>query len=142
MRKLSIRKNALTASAISMLGVYFVPKLVNFDWGEIIMSLLQVMLWIILGILELYKFYNYVTIEKVATLRLKDKSLTKFLKKCHDEEKANPQALKEREEFAKFISKKKEELKEQEQKEVDQPHTEEIVVEMTEEELKAKGLIH
>ena len=65
---------------IAIIGVYFVPVLGEWNWANLIASSLQVSLWVLFGILQLYTNFNYVVQDKVSILREKKKLIARFIK--------------------------------------------------------------
>ena len=76
-------KNTLSATIIAAIGVYFVPMFDKWSWANLISSTMQVSLWIIFGILQLYTNYNYVVKDKVAILRKKKELISRFISDCN-----------------------------------------------------------
>ena len=73
-------KNTLSAVLVAIIGVYFIPVLDHWSWASLIASTMQVTLWVLLGILQLYTNYNFVTQDKVAILRKKKELISRFVK--------------------------------------------------------------
>jgi len=80
-RASNITKNTVSAIVIAMIGVYFIPTL-TMSWASLIASTVQVLLWVLFGILQLYKNYFYVIQDKVALLRKKKELIKKFTAGC------------------------------------------------------------
>ena len=76
----SATKNTLSAVLIAVLGVYFVPQLNNWNWASFISATMQVTLWVLLGILQLYTNYNFVVQDRTSTLRRKKETIKKIHK--------------------------------------------------------------
>lgn len=72
-------KNTLAATLIAIIGVYFIPVLNGWSWAAFISSCMQVSLWILFGILQLYQNYNFIVQDKVATLRKKKELISRFV---------------------------------------------------------------
>lgn len=126
-RNANLKRNIVFATIIAMLGVYFLPHW-YWDIGFIIWALLQVMIWITFGVVQLYGNYSFVTGYKVSRLKSKEELLSKFILDSQG-----------REELIKVQKKTAEAIA---QPPMEQPKkTEEVVVEMTEDEAKAQGLI-
>ena len=109
-RRKNTRSNFISAVIFAMIGVYFVPDILNFSWAAIIWSIFQVFMWLVFGIMNFYQNFTFVIIDEVKTIAKKDKLLTKFL----------IFALGGRENYNKeFNPKPKEEPKEEETKEIE-----------------------
>ena len=118
-RQMNFRKNFFSAVGFSIAGVYFIPTLI-FNWGSIIWSLFQVLMWTMFGLLDAYDNYAYITNEKVGLLKLKEQMISRFMI-----------WIVGREEFTKqFVQENKEEQKSQSKE-----------IELTIEEAKAAGLL-
>lgn len=117
-RSSNMRKNLLSAIGFSLAGVYFVPVLTSWNWAAIIWASFQVISWVMFGLIDDYDNYNYVTVEKVGILGGKEKDISRFMIWCIGREE--------------FIKKQVDEI---------MPSSEEVVVEMTEEEAREKGLL-
>lgn len=81
-RARNITKNTLSATGIAMVGVYFVPLFNNWSWASLISSTMQVALWILFGIIQMYTNYNFVVQDKVAILRRKKELIKRFTVQC------------------------------------------------------------
>lgn len=79
-RTRNISKNTLSAVAIAIIGVYFVPVFNEWSWASLISSTMQVTLWILFGVLQLYTNFNFVVQDKVSVLRKKKEEMAKFVK--------------------------------------------------------------
>ena len=79
-----LRKNTLTGVLIATMGAYFTVEFINWNWGKVIVALVQILGWVATGILQLYSNYNYITIDKVNKLKEKKLRLAKFKKNCED----------------------------------------------------------
>lgn len=77
----NITKNTLSATIIAIVGVYFLPVL-TMNWGSFIASTMQVLLWVMFGVLQLYKNYSFVVIDKVNVLKTKKEMIKKFTTGC------------------------------------------------------------
>ena len=118
-RRKNTRSNFISAVIFAMIGVYFVPDLLNFTWAAIIWSIFQVFMWLAFGIINYYQNFTFVVIDEVKQIGRKDKLLTKFL----------IYALGGKDNYNKeFVVETK-------------PQEKEIVVEMTEEQAKQAGLL-
>lgn len=80
-RAKNMTKNTLSAIIIAIVGVYFLPIL-TMSWGAFIASTMQVALWVLFGMLQLYTNYNYVVEDKVNILKEKKKYIKKFTTGC------------------------------------------------------------
>ena len=80
-RAKNMTKNTLSASLIAVIGVYFIP-LFNWNVASLIASTMQVALWVLFGILQLYTNYNFIIQDKVAIMRRKKELIIKFTKDC------------------------------------------------------------
>lgn len=81
-RTKNFTKNTISAILIAIIGVYFIPLFNKWSWASLISSTMQVSLWIIFGILQLYTNYNFVVKDKVATLRKKKELICRFTTDC------------------------------------------------------------
>ncbi len=77
-------KNTVSAVLIAIIGVYFVPIINTWAWASFIAATMQVALWILFGILQLYTNFNFVVIDKVALLKRKKELITKFISGCKE----------------------------------------------------------
>lgn len=78
-RSKNMTKNTLSATLIAIIGVYFVPVLNNWSWASFFSSTLQVAMWVLFGILQLYTNYNFVVQDRVSVLRKKKEDITRFV---------------------------------------------------------------
>lgn len=134
-RAMNLRKNTIWAVAIALLGVYFVPSW-KWDLGHFLWACMQVSIWVTFGVLQLYSNYQYITIDKTNLLARKERGIIKFCKKYMPNDEFLKSGLLKPDEIE--IEMKK--LKMDQPKEIEQKQ-DFIEVEMTEEEMKAKGLI-
>lgn len=81
-RTKNIMQNTIAATLIAVIGVYFIPQVKGWNWGSFISSTMQVALWIMFGIIQLYTNYNYVVQDKVAILRKKKETIRRFTSGC------------------------------------------------------------
>ena len=81
-RSKNMTKNTLSATLIAAIGVYFLPIINGWNWASFISSTMQVSLWVLFGVLQLYTNYNYVVQDKVALLRRKKELIQRFIKDC------------------------------------------------------------
>ena len=81
-RMSNLTKNTVSATVIAIIGAYFVPMLTNWSWASFIGATMQVAMWILFGILQLYTNYNYVVNDKVAILRKKKELINRFTTEC------------------------------------------------------------
>lgn len=77
-------KNILFALAPIFVIGYFTITLKNWDWGKFIGCAIQVFLWLLTGLLEMYNAYQYITDIKVSYLRKKKEEIIKFKKGCEE----------------------------------------------------------
>ena len=77
-------KNSVAQLITAVVGAYFIPLWTNWNWGAIIMSSIQVAIWLSTGVTQLYANYNYVVLEKTAKLKRKIELLIKFKKGCEN----------------------------------------------------------
>lgn len=123
------RSNLIGAIIVVLLGVYFTPEFVNWNWGAVILSLFQVFCWIAFGIVQLYDNYEFIVVYKVNLLEEKGIMIIKFLKHYITDEKA----------FKEAITIKEEKVAQESEKEQNKEQQVEYV-EMTQEEFeKMKG---
>lgn len=80
----NMTKNTVGATIIAIIGVYFVPVLNNWSWASFFSSTLQVAMWVLFGILQLYTNYNFIVQDKVSVMRKKKEDITRFTKGCDD----------------------------------------------------------
>lgn len=84
-------KNTISAILVAVIGVYFVPMLNAWSWASFISATMQVALWVIFGVLQLYTNYDFVVHTKVASLRNKKEMIKRFTSGCEkDLYKVNP----------------------------------------------------
>lgn len=76
-------KNTLTATVIAIIGVYFIPQLKGWNWGDFISATMQVTMWVLFGILQLYTNYNFVVKDLVSVLRKKKEEIKRFVSNCN-----------------------------------------------------------
>lgn len=89
-----LTKNLVNVLVCSVVGVYFVPDIVELNWGGIIMAIGQVAIWLGTGISQLYMNYNYVVNEKISKLKQKKQDITEFIILC-ERNKNNENLVKE-----------------------------------------------
>lgn len=80
----NLGKNTLSAILVALVGVYFVPMINSWSWASFISATMQVALWVIFGVLQLYTNYDFVVHTKVATLRTKKESIKRFTTGCEN----------------------------------------------------------
>ena len=78
----NISKNSISAIITAIVGVYFMPQLQGWNWASLIMATMQVALWVLLGILQLYSNFNFVVHDKVALLKRKIENIIRFVSGC------------------------------------------------------------
>ena len=84
-RERNLTKNTLSACLVAIIGVYFIPVLDTWNWASLIASTMQVSLWVLFGILQLYTNYNFVVQDKVSILRKKKEMIQRFVKGCQND---------------------------------------------------------
>lgn len=90
-RNRNLTKNTISATAIAIIGVYFIPFINEWNWGNLISSTMQVSMWILFGVLQLYSNYNFIVNEKTSILRKKKELIKRFVTGCEqDMYKTNP----------------------------------------------------
>ena len=75
-------KNTLVATIIAVIGVYFIPQITGWNWAAFISATLQVALWIVFGVLQLYTNYNFVVQDLVSVMRKKKEDIKRFVSGC------------------------------------------------------------
>ena len=75
-------RNTISATLIAIIGVYFIPFLSGWSWASFISSTMQVAMWVLFGILQLFNNYNFVTQDKVSLLRKKKEDIRRFTTGC------------------------------------------------------------
>ena len=83
-RSKNITKNTLSATLIAIVGVYFIPALDKWSWASFISSTMQVSMWVLFGVIQLYTNYNFVVNDKVDLLREKKEHIKKFNSGCEE----------------------------------------------------------
>lgn len=83
-RSKNITKNTLSATIIAIIGVYFVPVLNSWSWASFFSSTLQVAMWVLFGVLQLYTNYNFVVQDKVSVMRKKKEDIKRFTSGCEN----------------------------------------------------------
>ena len=81
-RAKNITSNTLTATLVAVIGVYFMPMINSWSWGSFISATMQVALWVLFGILQLYTNYNFIVQDKVALLKTKKECIKRFTTGC------------------------------------------------------------
>lgn len=81
-RSKNLTKNTLAATVIAVIGVYFIPQITGWNWASFISATMQVSLWIMFGILQLYTNYNFVVQDLVSVMRKKKESIKRFISGC------------------------------------------------------------
>ena len=90
-RRKSLGKNAISAILISAFGVYFTFVFTNFDWGSFWASMIQVILWLGFGIMQMMNNYYFVVKDRVSILKRKKELIQKFIDGCKEHKyDANP----------------------------------------------------
>ena len=80
-RTKGVAKNTIYATVIAIIGVYFIP-LFNWNWASLISSTMQVSMWVLFGILQLYTNFNFVVKDKVSIIRKKKEEIQLFITNC------------------------------------------------------------
>lgn len=80
----NMTKNTISATLIAIIGVYFVPVLNNWSWASFFSSTLQVAMWVLFGVLQLYTNYNFVVQDKVSVMRKKKEDIQRFNSGCKE----------------------------------------------------------
>ena len=78
----NITKNTISATLIAIIGVYFMPMINSWSWGSFIAATMQVALWVLFGIIQLYTNYNFVVQDRVSVLRTKKENIRRFTTGC------------------------------------------------------------
>lgn len=87
----NLGRNTISAIIVAVIGVYFVPMINSWSWASFISATMQVSLWVIFGVLQLYTNYDFVVHTKVASLRNKKEMIKRFTSGCEkDLYKSNP----------------------------------------------------
>ena len=82
----NLTKNTISATLIAIIGVYFIPVLNKWSWASFASSTMQVTMWILFGILQLYTNFNFVTQDKVDLLKKKKEIIQRFTTGCEKNE--------------------------------------------------------
>ena len=75
-------KNTLAATIIAIIGVYFIPQITGWNWAAFISATMQVAMWVLFGILQLYTNYNFVVQDLVSVMRKKKEDIKRFVSGC------------------------------------------------------------
>ena len=81
-RARNITQNTIMATLVAIIGVYFIPQIKGWNWANFISATMQVSLWVIFGIIQLYTNYNFIVQDKVAILRTKKEIIKRFTSGC------------------------------------------------------------
>lgn len=81
-RTQSLSKNLVITLAMAIVGGTFTASFDKWNWANFIFALLQVVIWLGVGVIQLYTNYNYIVIEKVNKLARKKELIVKFKKGC------------------------------------------------------------
>ena len=81
-REKNVAKNTISATLIAIIGVYFMPMINNWSWGSFIAATMQVALWVLFGIIQLYTNFNFIVQDKVALLKTKKECIKRFTTGC------------------------------------------------------------
>ena len=80
----NLGRNTLSAVLVAIIGVYFVPMINSWSWASFISATMQVALWVIFGVLQLYTNYDFVVTTKVNLLREKKRLIKEFTTGCEN----------------------------------------------------------
>ena len=80
----NIAKNTVSATLIAIIGVYFLPQLNGWSWGAFISATMQVSMWVLFGIIQLYTNFNFIVQDKVALLKTKKENIRRFTTGCEN----------------------------------------------------------
>jgi len=95
----SVMKNTLSATFVAIIGVYFIPQISGWNWASFISATMQVSLWVLFGIVQLYTNFNFIVQDKVSVLRTKKELIRRFTKGCEEGKYIeSPYDIKEKEE--------------------------------------------
>ena len=78
----NVTKNTISATLVAIIGVYFIPQLNGWSWASFVSATMQVAMWVLFGVLQLYTNYNFVVQDKVALLRKKKEIIKRFTSGC------------------------------------------------------------
>lgn len=81
-REKNIAKNTISATLVAIIGVYFMPLIKSWSWGSFISATMQVALWVLFGIIQLYTNFNFIVQDKVALLKTKKECIRRFTTGC------------------------------------------------------------
>ena len=81
-REKNIARNTISATLVAIIGVYFMPMINNWSWGSFISATMQVALWVLFGIIQLYQNFNFIVQDKVALLKTKKENIRRFTTGC------------------------------------------------------------
>lgn len=81
-RARNITQNTIFATLVAIIGVYFIPQITGWNWANFISATMQVALWVMFGIIQLYTNYNFIVQDKVALLRRKKEIIRRFTSGC------------------------------------------------------------
>ena len=81
-REKNVAKNTISATLVAVIGVYFMPMINSWSWASFISATMQVTLWVLFGIIQLYTNYNFVVQDKVALLKTKKECIRRFTTGC------------------------------------------------------------
>ena len=60
------------------------PMINSWSWGSFIAATMQVALWVLFGIIQLYTNYNFVVQDRVSVLRTKKENIRRFTTGCEN----------------------------------------------------------
>lgn len=78
----SATKNLVSAFAIAVVGVYFIPNFSAFDLAKFFSALFQVSMWVLFGVMQLVTNYNFVINDRTNSLRRKKEDIIRFKSGC------------------------------------------------------------
>ena len=81
-RNSNIASNSVFSSIIAVIGVYFIPVL-TLNGAAAISATMQVLLWMVFGMIQLYKNYSFVVFDRVSILKEKKKLINRFISECN-----------------------------------------------------------
>ena len=81
-RQKNMSRNTISAAVIAIIGIYFIPVLNGWNWANLIASTMQVSLWVLFGVLQLYQNFNFIVKDKVSILKEKKQLIGRFVKEC------------------------------------------------------------
>lgn len=98
-RSASLTKNIAFTLVTAFVGGVLTASFDKWNWANFIFAIIQVIVWIAVGTIQLYTNYNYVVIEKVNKLARKKELIIKFKKGCEQGLYKDEEEVKEVEEI-------------------------------------------